>query len=1461
MWCHLPTIFYRRRALLFTASALLIVAFITAVIFSHVTHAAAGINKTINFQGRLFTSAGATVPDGYYNIQFKIYQDGTGTAAGNPGGTLKWTENWINNNAQAGVQIKNGFLSVNLGANNAFGSSVDWNQDTLWLSMNIAGSDNACTSYGSAPCTADGEMVPMRRMTATPYALNAGALNGLTSGNFVQLAQGVQTDASTNTTSIYLNKTAGGNFLQLQSSAVDVFTLSNSGDVTFGNNANHTLSVTTAGAGVAGKSLTMSAGGGGSGSGSAGGDLVLQGGAAGGTNANGGNVTIDAGVKTGSGTAGSINIGTATASTIQIGSTTLSSGTQSIGIGNNNTSGGTTNVTIGAGGSATAGTTAIQSKDNTTFATNGTTRATFDTSNNLYLGNGVTAAAPNNFVVQGTGSSTTAVAGGTIAIQGGAATVGNANGGGLTLDAGAKAGSGVDGNINIGTLHATTIQMGSTTLSSGTQTIAIGNNNTSGSTTNVTIGSGGSATAGTTAIQSKDTTTISTNGSTRATFSSTSATLYLGNGITAAAPDNSAFRATGSSTTGVAGGSMTIQGGMATVGNANGGSLYLEAGNGFGSGTAGVVTMGVSNNASIQIGNNTLSSGTQSIGIGNNNTAGGTTNVTIGGGSATTAGTTTIQAKDTVTINTNGVARATFGNTSNVYFGNGVTAAAPNNFTISGTGSSTTAVTGGAITLQGGNATVGNANGGNVTITGGTGFGTGVNGLVILTTPTFSTTANDANCYTGGALVASSCSISAASVNGSSSVLVGFNTSSQTATLPDPTTTTAGRIIYVTAANGSSDFTLSVNGGGTGNQIAMRQNTTATMIWNGSDWTAAGASSSTTLQSAYDNTLQSAGGAELVVSKTSATNGLTIRDSSANPVSGALLSIQSSSAAGLFSVNSNLTEYASNAGAETAGGTSSTFPASTWDKQGNASVAVSRNTTTNNNSIATGQASVSVTTTNNADDGVKNTLTQLTANQTYNVSFTARLSSGTFTNMSVHYSRDGTTTSLTSCKTGQAIATSVWTKVNCSFTAPSSGITSSNAIFIRQATATVRTFYVDNLSVTLAADHSYVTDGSVDDSGNFSTNWPAIASATVTRDTTVGNDASSSTKVVATTAGQGVKNKLSVNPIPSTLYRVTLYLAATASFSTFKVQYTYNDSTLTDCVDYNTQTASTNLSAFQKITCYIQTPANAVTNPYLYLTQTDSSSHTWYVDTLSMTLATGSTPNVQIGGGLNGGPTTLFTLDKGASAPIAGDNESLLGSMYYDTSLGKLQCYEADGWGACGSSPDNIVTISPEYTNAVMHGTGVGTMTSDLCSGFFNINDPTNGPQICDESETYNFYKWTSPQATAQAYSIYVTYQLPNTFKSFASGSTSLQARVDNTTNASVKMQIFKNSGGLSACGTDTTITTSVNTWQAPIASGSADPSTCGFSPGNSIVFKITMSANSNANAYIANLGFTFSNN
>ena len=124
------------------------------------TSAAVGTNETINYQARLLTSTGATVPDGTYNIEFKIYEDGDGVlGAGDE--TLQWTETRTGGNK---VVVKNGYFSVYLGSVTPFGTSIDWNQDTVWLSVNIGGT--GAPSY-------DGEMSPFIRFSSTPYALNS----------------------------------------------------------------------------------------------------------------------------------------------------------------------------------------------------------------------------------------------------------------------------------------------------------------------------------------------------------------------------------------------------------------------------------------------------------------------------------------------------------------------------------------------------------------------------------------------------------------------------------------------------------------------------------------------------------------------------------------------------------------------------------------------------------------------------------------------------------------------------------------------------------------------------------------------------------------------------------------------------------------------------------------------------------------------------------------------------------------------------------------------------------------------------------------------------------------------------------------------------------------------------------------------------------------------------------------
>src|SRR5688572_24773427 len=51
----------------------------------------AAIPVTLNFQARLLQSSGAIVPDGSYNVEFKLYDASSG-------GSNVWTETWYDSN-------------------------------------------------------------------------------------------------------------------------------------------------------------------------------------------------------------------------------------------------------------------------------------------------------------------------------------------------------------------------------------------------------------------------------------------------------------------------------------------------------------------------------------------------------------------------------------------------------------------------------------------------------------------------------------------------------------------------------------------------------------------------------------------------------------------------------------------------------------------------------------------------------------------------------------------------------------------------------------------------------------------------------------------------------------------------------------------------------------------------------------------------------------------------------------------------------------------------------------------------------------------------------------------------------------------------------------------------------------------------------------------------------------------
>ncbi|MBL8121767.1 S-layer family protein, partial [Candidatus Saccharibacteria bacterium] len=717
---------------------------------------------------------------------------------------------------------------------------------------------------------------------------------------------------------------------------------------------------------------------------------------------------------------------------------------------------------------------------------------------------------------------------------------------------------------------------------------------------------------------------------------------------------------------------------------------------------------GTSNTLTIAPGNSTTNSATGSaLTLRGSNQTGTTSTggaVNIQGGS----GTTTYGAVN-LNVSVNSATNiATGTNTSAVTIGNSAnTTTIGSNTIYHGTNNGsivltavaqTGATTGNGLTVRAGAGGTGNQNGGTLTLSGGAASGSGVLGLVNLNPTAFTGTSQ--NCSTA------SCSIVVATVDANSTVLVNNTYAGSTVSLADPTIVTAGRVLYVTNS-GTQDMTLSVNGGGAGNTIALKMNTTATMFWNGSDWTAAGASSATDLQAAYNNTQSTAGGAEIVLTAAAGNaEGLTIRNNGTTPITGALFEVQSSIAANLFSVNNNTTEYAVNGGVE-----DSAFNG--WSNYNSGTAAK----TTTAGTYATGVAGVSVNVGGVAGRGVKNTLSTTMTAGVYVISFSAKITAGT-NNFNVWFSSNGTATTAT-CDAALAGSgypsnlnfpvTTSWTKVSCFVTVPA-GATSSNAILIANASTT--NFYVDNLSV--------------------------ISNASST------------------------------------------------------------------------------------------TPAN-----------------------------------VQIGGGALGGQPTLFTLDQFAGPPMTTDNPAYYGSMYYDTTKNAIQCYQAStGWGACGSAPDDIITLTPEYTGAVLNGTGVGTLTADFCGNGGGLSVNTS---FCASGEARNYYKWTSPQPSAQTYSVYVAYKLPSTFKGFYNGTTSLTGLVDSTSNAGVSYSIYRKAsgGGLTSCSASKTVvgsgSGSANTWTT--ATPTTDPSTCTtFVAGDTVIFQITVSAQSGYAAYAENLTFRYTN-
>ncbi|MEK7116010.1 MAG: hypothetical protein AAB879_01300 [Patescibacteria group bacterium] len=195
-------------------------------IIPHPTYAANGINRSFNYQARLLTSAGASVPDATYSIKFSLYDSASG-------GTRIYTASGTTAVPVAlNVTVTNGLFSLLLGDTTFQGQNalnIDWNSDSIYIGVTVS---------------SDAEMTPRKRLSAVPYAFNSETLQGNYASSGVATAGGMlmaihqtsSTAATASRTALFVQTDGTSNandfLFKGNNGTSDVFTISRQGYTT-----------------------------------------------------------------------------------------------------------------------------------------------------------------------------------------------------------------------------------------------------------------------------------------------------------------------------------------------------------------------------------------------------------------------------------------------------------------------------------------------------------------------------------------------------------------------------------------------------------------------------------------------------------------------------------------------------------------------------------------------------------------------------------------------------------------------------------------------------------------------------------------------------------------------------------------------------------------------------------------------------------------------------------------------------------------------------------------------------------------------------------------------------------------------------------------------------------------------------------------------------------------------------
>jgi len=147
------------------------------------SHAVQSVPYQMNFQGRLNDSTGAPMPNGTYNMRFRIYSVASG-------GSSVWSEQRSVYSGTGVTVTTGGLFSVQLGSVSVLTPSIFNSASSLYLEVELPTPATATCATSSCESYTEGPMTPRNPIASSPSAINSDMLDGLDSSAFATATGG-----------------------------------------------------------------------------------------------------------------------------------------------------------------------------------------------------------------------------------------------------------------------------------------------------------------------------------------------------------------------------------------------------------------------------------------------------------------------------------------------------------------------------------------------------------------------------------------------------------------------------------------------------------------------------------------------------------------------------------------------------------------------------------------------------------------------------------------------------------------------------------------------------------------------------------------------------------------------------------------------------------------------------------------------------------------------------------------------------------------------------------------------------------------------------------------------------------------------------------------------------------------------------------------------------------------------